>query len=137
MASNNGKNSEAFFEANVSGIVFRLRDKADLVGLNKGKNVAAFGNPSDYLVATPEGVHFAEVKSTVSRTSFSLSSFTPAQKSAISRLHKHGLGHLYKIYIHALHSDTWYQMNASEFYETIMNEKRKSKKWQELSPISW
>lgn len=137
MKSNNGKGSEAIFEVEVSGIVFRLRDKADLVGLNKGKNVAAFGNPSDYLVATPEGVYFAEVKSTVSETSFSLSAFTPAQKSAISRLHKQGLGHLYKIYIHALHDNTWYQMDGSEFFETIMIEKRKSKKWQELSPISW
>ncbi len=137
MARNSGKRSEATFEANVIGLVFRLRDKADLVGLNGGKNVAAFGNPSDYLIASEGGLHFAEVKSTTSATSFSLSSFTAAQKSAISRLHKAGLGKLYQIYIHSIHQDQWYLMDATEFYETIINEKRKSKKWNELTPISW
>jgi len=137
MARNSGKDSEAIFEEKVSGVVFRLRDKADLVGLNQGRNVAAFGNPSDYLVACDSGLYFAEVKSTTNKISFSLSSFTSAQKSAITRLHKNGYGRIYKIYVHSLHLDQWFIMDASEFYNTIMTEKRKSKKWTELTPISW
>ena len=138
MARNSGKKSEAIFEENVSGLVFRLRDKADLVGLNGGKNVAAFGNPSDFLVAdSTVGLRFCEVKSSTSKTSFSLSAFTPAQRSAISRLHRSGLGQLYVIYIHSLFHNQWYLMTADEFYDTVVNQKRKSKKWTELSPISW
>lgn len=138
MARNSGKKSEAIFEENVPGLVFRLRDKADLVGLNKGKNVAAFGNPSDTLLVDPSGhLYFAEVKSTTSKTSFSLSAFTKAQKSAIYRLHKRGYGHVYRIYIHSLFDDKWYLIDANIFMETIKAGK-KSIKWQDLTTqISW
>ena len=137
MVSNNGKRSEKFFEENVSGLVFRLRDKADLVGLNGGKNVAAFGNPSDNILVTTDGVYFAEVKSTTNRTSFSLSCFTPAQKSAIYRLHKRGFGEYYRIYIHSLADDKWYLINADDFMKVIATGK-KSIKWKDLNILtSW
>lgn len=137
MARNSGKGSEAIFEESVSGLVFRLRDKADLVGLNGGKNVAAFGNPSDFLIASPAGVFFAEVKSTTNATSFSLSCFTAAQKAAIYKLHKRGLGSLYRIYIHSLDSNTWYLMTADSFMEA-MSTGKKSIKWKNLTTLtSW
>lgn len=137
MASNTGKPSERIFEENVSGLVFRLRDKADLVGLNGGKNVAAFGNPSDFLIAGRGGLFFAEVKSTTNATSFSLSCFTSAQKAAIYKLHKRGLGHLYRIYIHSLHSNTWYHLTADSFMEAASTGK-KSIKWKDLTTLtSW
>ena len=137
MARNSGKPSEALFEENVSGLVFRLRDKADLVGLNKGKNVAAFGNPSDFIVVYPERACLAEVKSTTNRTSFSLSSFTAAQKAAIYKLHKRGLGKHYQIFIHSLDSDTWYLIDADTYMETIKSGK-KSIKWKDLTTqMSW
>lgn len=139
MARNSGKKSEAIFEENVPGLVFRLRDKADLVGLNKGKNVAAFGNPSDYFLISTESntAYLAEVKSTTSKTSFSLSGFTAAQKAAIYKCHKLGLGQFYRIYIHSLHHNEWYLITADTYMETIKSGK-KSIKWKDLTtPISW
>jgi penicillin-binding protein-related factor A (putative recombinase) len=136
MSRNTGKPSEATFENNIEGTVFRLRDKADLVGLNGGKNVAAFGNPSDYLIATRGGLYLAEVKSSSNMTSFSLSSFTPAQKSAISKFHKGGFGSLYRIYVHNLGSDQWYLLDADQFYTTVVLEKRKSIKWQDMNLLT-
>jgi len=137
MARNSGKKSEAIFEDNVSGLVFRLRDKADLVGLNKGKNVAAFGNPSDYIIVELDRAYLAEVKSTTSTTSFSLSGFTPAQRSAMYKMHKSGMGHHYLVYIHSLHHDTWHLITADEYVETIKSGK-KSIKWKDLTTqISW
>ena len=135
MASNNGKSSEAEFEDNISGLVFRLRDKADLVGLNQGKNIAAFGNPSDYFIITPESAYLAEVKSTTSKTSFSLSGFTAAQKAAIYKCHKRGLGKFYRIYIHSLHLKQWYLINADDYMKVIKTGK-KSIKWTNLNTLT-
>lgn len=137
MASNNGKASEAIFADNVSGLVFRLRDKADLVGLNKGKNVAAFGNPSDNILVTADGAYLAEVKSTTSATSFSLSGFTPAQKAAIYKMAKRGVGRFYRIYIHCLPTNTWYLITADDYMLAIAQGK-KSIKWTNLPTLtSW
>lgn len=134
---NTGKPSEAIFMENVSGLVFRLRDKADLVGLNKGKNVAAFGNPSDYLLIQDDGMYFAEVKSSTNKTSFSISGFTSAQTSAIYKCAKRGYGNRYRIYVHCLETDIWYLMNADDFLNLIQNN-RKSIKWSELNTLtSW
>jgi hypothetical protein len=137
MSSNNGKRSEQLFAENVSGLVFRLRDKADLVGLNGGKNVAAFGNPSDNILVTHEGAYLAEVKSTTSTTSFSLSCFTSAQKAAIYKMHKRELGQFYRIYIHSLATDQWYLITADDFMKVISTGK-KSIKWKDLPILtSW
>lgn len=137
MVTNTGKPSESFFEENVSGLVFRLRDKADLVGLNKGRNVAAFGNPSDYFLINEDGGFLCEVKSTTSKTSFSLSAFTPAQKAAIYKCHKRGYGDKYLIYIHSIHLDQWFRITAEDFM-SIISKGKKSIKWKELSILtSW
>lgn len=137
MVSNTGKPSEKIFEENVSGLVFRLRDKADLVGLNGGKNIAAFGNPSDTILVTTQGAFLAEVKSSVNTTSFSLSCFTPAQKAAIYKLTKRGLGKFYRIYIHSLSTDTWYLITADDFMNVMLTGK-KSIKWKDLPILtSW
>ena len=137
MAKNTGKDSEYLFATNVSGLVFRLRDKADLVGLNGGKNVAAFGNPSDNILVTNDGVFLAEVKSTTNATSFSLSCFTSAQKAAIYKMHKRGFGRFYRIYIHSLHTNTWYLITADDFMKVIATGK-KSIKWTSLPILtSW
>lgn len=135
--ANNGKASEAFFQLNVKGLVFRLRDKADMVGLNGGKNVAAFGNPSDYFLVTTDSGYLAEVKSSSSTTSFSLSSFTKAQLNAIYKCSKLGYGDKYRIYIHSIHLNQWYLMDANEFM-SIIKQGKKSIKWTELNTLtSW
>lgn len=137
MNSNNGKSSEKFFEESVDGLVFRLRDKADMVGLNGGKNVAAFGNPSDFFLLTSKSGYLVEVKSSTNTTSFSLSGFTPSQKMAIYKCHKLGYGEKYRIYIHSLHLNQWYMITADDYMKTI-NQGKKSIKWTELNTLtSW
>ena len=137
MPGNTGKPSEKLFEENVSGLVFRLRDKADLVGLNGGKNVAAFGNPSDNILVTDSGVYLAEVKSTTNKVSFSLSCFTPAQKAAIYKMQKRGYGRFYRIYIHSLSTNQWYLIDADIYMATLQSGK-KSIKWKDLITLtSW
>ena len=137
MVRNTGKPSEQIFVENVSGLVFRLRDKADLVGLNKGKNIAAFGNPSDFWLIQDEGAYLAEVKSSVNPTSFSISGFTAAQKSAIYKCAKKGYGDRYRIYVHCLDNNIWYLMTANDFMNLIDND-RKSIKWSEMNILtSW
>lgn len=134
---NNGKSSERQFQEEVEGLVFRLRDKADIVGLNKGKNVAAFGNPSDFFLITKESGYLAEVKSSSNATSFSLSDFTAAQREAIYKCHKRGYGNRYRIYIHSLVLDQWYLMDADE-YMSIIKTGKKSIKWTQLNTLtSW
>lgn len=135
--TNTGKKSERIFEDTYPALVDRLRDKSDLMGLNKGKNIAAFGNGSDYIIDTAEGTFRAEVKSSSNRTSFSLDKFTPAQKACIAKLCNSGYGDRYKIFIHSLVHNQWYLMTGTEYYKTMLHEKRKSKKWTELIPISW
>lgn len=137
MPTNTGKPSEDFFQENVSGLVFRLRDKADLVGLNGGKNVAAFGNPSDYFLIQQDGGYLAEVKSSNNATSFPLSCFTAAQKAAIYRCSKRGFGSRYRIYIHNISTNQWYLMTADDFMN-IIKQGKKSEKWKNLNILtSW
>lgn len=133
--SNDGKNSEAIFVSNIAGLVIRLRDKRDLMGINKGKKVATFGNPSDFLIAGKHGLYFAEVKSTTSKTSFSLSGFTPTQKATMAKLVNRGIGDLYKIFIHSVEFNKWYFMDATE-YVTHIKQGKKSIKWKNLNTLT-
>jgi hypothetical protein len=135
--TNTGKPSEEIFTETLESkgaVVFRLRDKADLYGLNK-KNVAAFGQPCDFLVVHPTTAFLAEVKSSNNPTSFPLSCFTAAQKAAMARCHSKHAGGKYKIFIHNLCTDKWYKMDASS-YVIAVHEGVKSIKWDSLKPIT-
>jgi len=134
LASNTGKASEAIFikkiESQTKSKVFRLRDAADLYGINKRK-VNAFGQPSDFLVVSQGAIWFAEVKSTQNKTSFSLDCLTPSQKAAC--LQVTSCGGDYRIYIHNLCSDTWYLMTGAEYVE--YKKTVKSVKWENLNVL--
>lgn len=135
MAANTGKLSEAIFvkttEAKGS-VVFRMRDAADLFGLNK-KKVAIFPLPSDFIIVERGGkTIFAEVKSTQNKTSFSLDMLAKGQKAALSKVTKQG-GH-YHIYIHNLITDTWYLMTGSQ-YLLYSSSSIKSVKWELLNVV--
>ena len=130
---NDGKTSEGIFEDAMEArgyAVFRLRDKRDLHGLNK-RSVAAFGQPSDYIVVAPGGAFLAEVKSSLNKTSFSYDCFTVAQKSAMARCHMRRVGHLYLVYIHNLSNDEWYLATGYDIVEGI-KAGIKSTKWSNL-----
>ena len=134
MKKNTGKTSEKIFEDNVEGLVFRFRDKSDLMGLNKNARITTFGNPSDYVLCNESGMFLAEVKSSNSKSSFSFSNFTKAQLAAIYKMYKKGYGERYRIYVHSLASNVWYLITAKE----IMEQKGKSIKWKNMSTLtSW
>lgn len=135
MAANSGKLSENVFVKTMESkgsVVFRMRDAADLFGLNK-KKVAIFPLPSDYLIVEQGGkTIFAEVKSTQSKGSFSLDMLTNGQKAALVKVTSRK-GH-YHIYIHNLNTDTWYLMTGSE-YLIYHKAGMKSVKWEILNAM--
>lgn len=111
-------------------MVFRMRDAADLYGLNK-KKVAIFPLPSDFIVVEKGGrTIFAEVKSTQNKTSFPLGMLEKAQKAALSKVTKQG-GY-YHIYIHNLNTNSWYLMTGSQ-YLLYVSSNIKSVKWELLN----
>lgn len=131
---NDGKDSEGIFERWIRSLgfaIFRLRDKRDLHGLNN-RSVAAFGQPSDYVVVTPTGAYLAEVKSTQEKTSFPFSCFTKAQVAAMAQCFSCNVADNYIVYIHNLNTNQWYFTNANHII-TIFKKNRKSLRWEELS----
>lgn len=133
MAANTGKLSEAKFVKTMESkgsVVFRMRDAADLFGLNK-KKVAIFPLPSDYLLVEEGGkTIFAEVKSTQSKASFSLDMLTQGQKVALVKVtSKRGN---YHIYVHNLNTNKWYLITGSE-YLIYRKAEMKSVKWEMLN----
>lgn len=137
MAANTGKPSEAEFikriESKPKAKVFRLRDASDLYGLNKRK-VAIFGLPADYIVCDNGAMFFAEVKSTQNKTSFSLDCLTPSQKAAC--VQTVACGGDYRIYIHNLHTGSWYLLHGSDYVQ-YKKQNLKSIKWENLCLNQW
>lgn len=134
---NTGKTSEDIFVNSITKrgcVVFRLRDKKDLHGLNK-RSVAAFGQPSDYIIIGKTGAFLAEVKSSHNPTSFPLDCFTRAQKSAMAMCVANRVGMYYRVFVHNMNEDKWYMLTANDFISTI-NGNRKSIKWEDLKPPS-
>lgn len=130
---NDGKDSESLFEGamrEAGCAIFRLRDKRDLHGLNR-RSVAAFGQPSDYVVVSPYGAALYEVKSSHEKTSFPLSCFTKAQLAAMSQCVACNVGYNYVVYIHNLNDNQWYCTNATRIIKTLKSN-RKSIPWTDL-----
>lgn len=134
---NDGKDSEDIFQTSIRNrgyALFRLRDKRDLHGLNK-RSVAAFGQPSDFIVVAPGGAFLAEVKSSNHKTSFSFDCFTTAQKAAMAMCHSNKVGHLYLVYVHHIPTDKWYLITGYEIVEAIKSG-QKSIKWDNLKSLN-
>lgn len=134
---NDGKEAERAFvkhwEDVAKGHVQRLRDKADLMGLNKGANVADFAKPSDFLVSSPRhALHYAEVKSTNSATSFGFGKIQKGQNAAALKEDLRGQGQ-YIFYIFSYPLGQWFTMTCNQ-YATLLEAGRRSVKFEELSP---
>lgn len=136
---NTGKPSESIFvtECEKRGAaVFRMRDAADLYGLNNRK-VGAFEMPSDYIVVSPRGMFFAEVKSSNNKTSFSLNMLARGQKAAAAKCTIVFAGKFYRIYIHNVTTDKWYVMDGADYVHKV-RDGIKSIKWTDMTPLhSW
>ncbi len=133
-AANNGKDAEeAFFEYwNRRGHVERIRDRKDLMGINKGKgSIADFKKPSDFLVSSPtDPLHYAEVKSTVDAKSFSFNKIQDGQSVAAQKAAARGDG-AYFFYIFSYPLGKWFIMSCKQ-YAAVLKDGRKSIKFTEL-----
>jgi hypothetical protein len=130
---NNGKEAEIAFAAHWEAIghVERLRDKKDLMGINKGLKLADFAKPSDFIVSSPNhNLHYAEVKSTTNPTLFSFAKIQPAQsKAALMEASRGSNSYFFYIYSYAL--GKWFTMHCLT-YKVLVDEGHRSVKFEEL-----
>jgi hypothetical protein len=113
--------------------VWRMRDKKDLMGLNRGRKVAAFALPSDFLVGEEGKVFFAEVKSTTGDR-FDYSNVQPGQRSASGISAK--IRAPYWFFIYSVKRGQWFRLSAEQFHEDIKTGK-KSRRFDELEPFNF
>ncbi len=133
---NDGKSAEkAFVEAMelTKRWVHRFRDMKDVRGLNRGKAVAMFPCPSDFLIGGNEGLFLAEVKSTYNTTSFSYADVRPAQRSAAANAAARGFP--FYFFVMNMNDGEWYTITATEFVEDL-RAGRKSRPYKEMTPCS-
>lgn len=116
-----------------ASFVWRLRDKKDLMGINRGRKVNAFPLPADFLVGQGGIMFLAEVKSTVSDR-FDYSNVQPGQRSASGIASK--IGAPYWFYIYGVKTDQWFKLSAEQFHADIKSGK-KSRRFDELEPATW
>lgn len=119
--ANDGKAAEKAFEDywRKRGHLERFPDQRDLMGLNQGRRVADFPKPSDYIVSSrADPLHYAEVKSTTSKTRFSFSKIRPKQSEAALKSAKRG-DRGYIFYIFSYHLSRWFVMTACEYADAV------------------
>lgn len=119
-------------EAQPQTFVWRMRDKKDLMGINRGRKVAAFPLPSDFLVGREGSLIFAEVKSTTGDR-FEYSNIQPGQRSASGISAK--IGTPYWFFIYSLKLNQWFQLSGAQLHADIKAGK-KSRKFEELEVCS-
>ena len=133
---NDGKKSEKIFDAWVkshgkSAFLYQFYDAAYLNGLNsksfkRGNITLVPEQPSDRLVILEGQTFFAEVKSTISKTSFGFSGFQKKQIAYGTKAIRAGGD--YRVFIHSLLLDEWYMVP----FELILASEKKSLKWEQL-----
>lgn len=110
--------------------LLRFRDNKDIRGLNRGKALAAFKQPSDYLL-THQGVTlYAEVKSSAHPTSFAFGLIAPYQLGSAERIVV--AGGRYDFFVRRLHptEGRWFRLPA----RVVLSHPRRSLSWTELQP---
>lgn len=130
---NDGKDAERAFENHWRrvGHCQRLRDKRDLVGLNKNTRLADWAKPSDFIVSAP-GIPlvYAEVKSTKDGKSFAFSKIQAGQSAAALAEHSRGSG-AYLFFIFSYPLGKWFIMDCHK-YAALLDQGRRSVKFEEL-----
>lgn len=114
--------------------VFRNRDKKDLMGINRGRKVAAFPLPADYTVTHQGNLFFAEVKSTSDDTRFNYSQVEAGQRSAAGICT--ACDTPYWFFIHSLKLNRWFQLPGAEFVADI-KAGIKSRRFEDLAPCTF
>lgn len=109
-------------------VVHRLRDKKDVMGLNRGKKVAMFPCPADFLVGERGTYFLAEVKST-HEGRFPYGNIRPAQRSAACMAASAGAP--YYFFVLDMLTDNWYVLTALQF-SLDLKAGKKSRSFKEL-----
>jgi hypothetical protein len=134
---NDGTEAQDIFVARMTAQpkthVWRARDKKDLMGINRGRKVAAFPLPADFTVAKQGQLFFAEVKSTSDPDRFNYSQIEPGQRSAA--IISAGCGSPYWFFIFSMVTRQWFQLSAEQFASDIKAGK-KSRRFEELDACS-
>lgn len=114
---NDGKETEKAFLARMNAVpgtvIERFWDQSDLRGLNKGKAVADFAKPSDFLVTQHGVIFYAECKSVMSATSFPFANIEKGQCSAALR--QAAVGGDYRFHLFSFGLGQWFVMTAKVF----------------------
>lgn len=125
MTTNNGKEAEKAFISRMKSIpgtvIERFWDQSDLRGLNKGRAVADFAKPSDFLITQHGTIFYAECKSVQSATSFPFSNIEQGQRSAALR--QAAVGGAYRFFLFSYGLGQWFVMEAEVFAAAIAAEK--------------
>ena len=120
MTKNNGKDAERAFLARLKRpgvVVERIRDQGDLRALNRGRAVADFKKPADFLVTEDGVLSYREVKSVQSSTSFPFSNIEDGQRSAALR--QAAVGGPYFFHLFSFGLGKWFIMSAQKFRDVI------------------
>jgi penicillin-binding protein-related factor A (putative recombinase) len=118
MPSNDGTAAEEAFETLIAAdVLYRFPDQKMLRGLNNGRAVGAFRQPSDYLVTKARETWYCEVKSTQSATSFSFADIQPSQKAMA--LKQARVGGRYDFIIFSFGLGEWFLMPCQQFATAI------------------
>ena len=119
--TNTGKEAERAFLARLRAtagvVVERFYDQADLRGINKGRAVADFCKPSDFLVTEAGLISYREVKSVQSSTSFPFANIEKGQRSAALR--QAAVGGDYRFHLFSYGLGQWFVMPARQFAEAV------------------
>jgi penicillin-binding protein-related factor A (putative recombinase) len=131
--ANDGKDAEKAFADYWSrkGHCERFRDRRDLMGINANMRLQDFKKPSDFIVSSPsDPLHFAEVKSTKNKVSFSFNQIESGQHKAAILEDSRG-SKAYIFYIFSYGTNEWYTMPC-EIYAAAVRAGQKSVKLESL-----
>jgi penicillin-binding protein-related factor A (putative recombinase) len=121
---------ESFKSFGKRAYVFRLTDTATAKAI-AGKGAFIPAQPSDFLVVCEGDSFFAEVKSSVSKTSFPFSNISTGQINAARRVI--AAGGSYVFFIRATVLNKWFRLPA----QIIIANSAKSAKWPEWADYEW
>jgi penicillin-binding protein-related factor A (putative recombinase) len=136
MKKNSGKQSEAMFENALTRMygkrvfIHRLQDAQALHGMN-GHAVKVGKQHADYILTiSGVGSFYAEVKSSLNKTSFPLSSIKSHQLAAARQIRI--AGGKYYFFVHNLATDTFYMVDSAEVDRVAKT--RSSLRWDDYEP---
>jgi penicillin-binding protein-related factor A (putative recombinase) len=136
MRKNTGKSSEQIFEDRYAShgkraFVHRITDSAEVRGRTGSKTAWVRAQPSDYLVTFDGKMEYAEVKSSLNKTSFPFGDITKIQMASAKKQRAAG-GH-YFFYLHSLVHNKWFRVPAS----VLLDAEARSLKWANLGEYEW